>query len=227
MKRIFFKENEILPFARIRFEEIAGLYKNKELNSTIMNIAESVRKKVMSNIEIKGHVLFTEKQKIDYGTMDVEDYMFSSPYFSQIENEIIEETCFYLFMIESRNEKNLNCLNTLESVYADLWGTAYIDAVIEVLQKYLKITFRGKFLSENFGPGYFGMPIIDNKKYFDLLDGKTLGIRLNENNVFYPEKSCAGFFFITNKEIQTSESCKKCIGNRRNCSLCRVNRSRK
>ncbi len=227
MKKIFFKEDEILPFARIRFEEMAGITQNRESNSAVMNIAESVRKKVMSDIEIKGNVLLTEKQKIEYEIMEVEDYMFSSPYFIRIPNEIIEGTFFYLFMIENRTEKKLNRLNSLESVFADLWGTAYIDAVVELLQKKLKRTFCGKFLSENFGPGYFGMPITDSKKYFDLLDGKTLGINLHENGILSPEKSCTGFFFITNKEIGRNASCKKCIGNRRNCNLCRVNGSRK
>lgn len=225
MKKIIFREDEILPFSRSRFGEMAGIPEDEKDGSGIMNISEEVRKKTMKNIEIKGNFLFCHSVNIHQKKIAVQNYSFESPYFLQIPNRIIKGICFYLFTIENKCEMPLDNLSPLECVYRDLWGTAYVDGTAEYIKKELRDTFPEAYLSESFGPGYFGMPVKENETFFNLLDGESLGMKLNDRGIFYPEKSCAGFFLITEEELKIDKACKMCIGNKQSCSICNINRS--
>ncbi|MDF3000384.1 MAG: hypothetical protein K0Q48_503, partial [Bacillota bacterium] len=65
----------------------------------------------------------------------------------------------------------------LEQLYADIWGTAYTDAGLEVLKAKLveevqRETGNQKTaVLEPFGPGFYGMDVDQVGKFFEVLDG--------------------------------------------------------
>lgn len=118
----------------------------------------------------------------------------------------------------------------MDFLYADIWGTNYVDASMSILQKKIeedmRETFAGAgevYLSCEFGPGYFGMPVSDSQKIMKIIDGEQIGIRVKESGLIIPQKSCMGFFFVYNRPGITAEAeCIRCRGNSKGCEFCRI-----
>lgn len=110
--------------------------------------------------------------------------------------------------------------NILDQVYADIWGSAFTDAVRALIKKELE---QGCRISENFGPGFYGMSTRALGKMQQILDFQALGIEVRSNNIMIPLKSCAGMFFRVSERYKTiGAACEACYGNQASCKLCQV-----
>jgi hypothetical protein len=77
------------------------------------------------------------------------------------------------------------------------------------------------YLSESFGPGYFGMPLEEGKTLFSLLGDETAGVSQKASGLLLPEKSCMGLLLVYNRPgIKVSAACEKCLGSRGGCQFC-------
>lgn len=151
----------------------------------------------------------------------------------KIENEIFRGGIFqyfhrkqplkilpYLLTIGPLPQKGTNGL--LEEFYVDAWGSAYVEAAHDVFKKRLQRIYGGQvFLSEPFGPGYYGIDITQTKGIFRLLDAAEIGLSLTETGMMLPEKSCSGFYVITNQPAALPEDCCEHCLSPHSCSFCR------
>ena len=99
----------------------------------------------------------------------------------------------------------------------------------EKVETDMKETFGDEkvYLSCEFGPGYFGMPVSESKSIMKIIDGEQIGIRVKESGLIIPQKSCMGFFFVYNQPgIEAEVECMKCRGNSRGCEFCRLRQQR-
>ena len=125
--------------------------------------------------------------------------------------------------------------NIMDFLYADIWGTNYVDAGIEVLtdgyiRKDMEKRFAGQsvYLSEEFGPGYFGMPVIETKKFFRILDGSLIQVKVKDSGLMIPQKTCAGLYIVLNRnDIKAEPECMRCHGNKQGCQFCAVRAKKK
>ena len=122
--------------------------------------------------------------------------------------------------------------NIMDFLYADIWGTNYVDAGIELLKEKLQEDLKTRFsveegkenyLSDEFGPGYFGMPVIETKKFNEILDGSQIGVKVKESGLIIPQKSCSGLYLVLNdRNIKFEKDCLKCKGTVSGCQFCKI-----
>ena len=110
----------------------------------------------------------------------------------------------------------------LEEFYVDAWGSAYVEAAHDLLKKRLKRIYGNSlYLSEPFGPGYYGIPVEGTRGLFRLLDASRLGMELNESGMMLPEKSCSGFFVLTRRPAPLPKDCCESCLSPHSCGYCR------
>lgn len=112
--------------------------------------------------------------------------------------------------------------NVSDQLFADIWGTSFTDAGVELLAGELALENEGYVLSSSFGPGFFGMEIGMMERFFSLFDAAQIGVTLRSNSLLLPLKSCAGFFISLSDEwMLPTKDCESCIGNPGGCRFCR------
>jgi hypothetical protein len=113
--------------------------------------------------------------------------------------------------------------STSERLYEDIWGTSYIDAARIILKDQIS---QYSSLSDNFGPGFYGMDLSEIIKIDKLLGLQSIGIELLSNNLMAPAKSFSGIYFSVTKEYKGMKAnCINCIGSKKNCVLCMHNKT--
>lgn len=126
----------------------------------------------------------------------------------------------YLLTIGPLPAKDPNGM--LEAFYVDAWGSAYVEAAHDVFKKRLQRIYGSEFyVSEPFGPGYYGIDVEQTKDIFALLNGDTIGMSLTEGGMMIPEKSCSGFYVISDEKVDLPKDCCESCLTPHNCSFCR------
>lgn len=113
----------------------------------------------------------------------------------------------------------------ISDVYADLWGTGYIDAVVDLVRDRLAETQEDEdfYLTRPFGPGFFGLTLQEVRKFFALLPAERIGVTLRDH-LMVPLKSYAGIMLELRRGLTLQQrDCVSCIGNEFGCSYCRNN----
>lgn len=109
-----------------------------------------------------------------------------------------------------------------EQFALDLWGTAFVDAVRIQLAQLLG---KDAVLSEEFGPGFFGMDIKEMHTLAFLAGASRIGISVNQSGMLIPEKSCGVMYFDVANDCKIMNTvCKQCSVSNKNCSLCNYSR---
>lgn len=108
----------------------------------------------------------------------------------------------------------------MDQLYADIWGTAFTDAVRLLMKKELEQESK---LSDSFGPGFYGMDVSDMETLSSLLSFEDLEIELRHSRIIVPLKSCAGMYFSVNDNYQyLKQECENCRGTHTSCKLCQI-----
>ena len=116
----------------------------------------------------------------------------------------------------------------IDCIYLYTFGIKEIaatDVLRDWLRKYIerKHSVRHKkYVSDSFGPGFYGMDVDAVPKLVKLIDGGKVGVSTDENGNMHPVKSCIGIFIVTKKEcVERIKDCAFCIGNKGGCAVCR------
>lgn len=226
-QKISITERDAFPLAKQRFIKTCGFNLDTEKHQRMMKMGLAVREKGIKGIDIRALVSFYGKEAVQDGKICVGDIGFTCNYFEQIPADAIEGVYFYMLTAGEcyfSSEENI-----MDFLYADIWGTNYVDAGIQLLTEKIKEDMEDRFpgrelfLSDEFGPGYFGMPVIESKKFFELLDAEQIGVWVKDSGLMIPQKSCAGFYLVFNRPGMKAEpECMRCRGNAAGCQFCAV-----
>ena len=227
-EKIRIEEIAAHDLAEKRFIQTCGFDLGKEKHQRMMRMGEKVREDGIGGIDIQALVSFYGPEHFAGGAVKVGDAVITCNYFAQIPPEALEGIYFYMLTAGEclfSSEENI-----MDFLYADIWGTNYVDAGIQVLtEQYIEEDMKARFpgrevwLSEEFGPGYFGMPVIETKKFFSILDAPSIGVRVKESGLMIPQKTCAGLYLVYNRaDIKAEPSCMKCLGNADGCQFCAI-----
>ena len=108
----------------------------------------------------------------------------------------------------------------MNQLFADLWGSSFTEAGRRLLLS--RLEGEGA-LSEEFGPGFYGMESIQMKEVGKILDTGRIGVEVRESGILVPIKSCGGISFrVGEGYLRLSSECADCRGNRSGCSQCSV-----
>lgn len=145
--------------------------------------------------------------------------------FEQFEMDNIKSIYVYVL---TAGDPDIESESALHKYYAYTWGTAYVDAGRDFLRDTIQERFQEKsdepvFVSDSFGPGYYGMKTEDISKIFELIDADKIDVKLIKGTMIHPIKTCSGLYIVTNDESHLPKvDCKACISNPKGCHFCRM-----
>lgn len=109
-----------------------------------------------------------------------------------------------------------------DTLYTDLWGTAYVNAASDFVQCRLR-EYGHEYISEGIGPGYYDMDSARLADFFQVVDGGKIGVTVADN-MMLPVKSVAGFYLAFSdapKRDFLKKRCLYCHNASRGCDFCK------
>lgn len=224
-----FDEKEAFNKAYQYFIKICGFNKENDKHQKMLLMGMDSRSQGISGIRIKAIISSYDSAVFQDYKVVIEGIVFECPAFKKIDSDCIKKIYTYMLTIGEcvyGDEDDIT-----KQVFSDIWGTAYTDSARDLLEecikKELEKEFAGQlgkalFLSEAFGPGFYGMDVIQTKDLFRILDAERIGIQVKDSGIMLPLKSCSGLYFaVTNAENLPHPNCRECIGNSMGCSFCK------
>lgn len=227
--RLFiFEESSAYKDAEKRFIKTCGFDLQKPKHQRMMKMGEKVREDGIDGIQIRAMLSFCDASALKDEYIEVDGERLEFPYLERIPKDAVLGIYFYALTVGEcyfSSEENI-----MDFLYADIWGTNYVDSSMELLrteiENDMKQTFKDypqTYLSAEFGPGYYGLPVSASKSIMKIMDGQQIGIRVKESGLIIPQKSCMGFFFVYDRPgIEVETECRKCRGNSKGCMFCRI-----
>ena len=211
--------NECDRLAEKIFIESAGINKEGIKFERMREDAYEIRDVIDSNIKPQAEYVLLKKDEISLkgNVLELENNEIICPAFNQINPENVKGVYVYGVTAGDFDFPNMPILKRL---YADIWGSAYTDAVRILMKNDFK---QSTGISDSFGPGFYGMKVDYMKVFAQLVDIDKLGIELRKNTILVPVKSCVGMYFAVNEKYRPIRNeCKECMGNHRTCKLCMI-----
>lgn len=180
--------------------------------------AYQIRSLIGSDVKLRFACRYYDEINLTGKTLVIGGQSFVCNAFEQIESGAVEGVYAYAVCA---GEFDMPDKKIMDQLYADIWGTAFADAVRFVVRQRLE---EEAALSESFGPGFYGMDVSEISNLDKLLDFSRIGIELRNDTIMVPLKSCAGMFFKVNENyIPLNTACETCRGSHKSCRLCHVN----
>jgi len=213
------------------FEAICGFNRDREKYAAMYRQGLDVRETIFPEVKLQAIVRRFTAEGLNGAELQLGNAKFRCTAFERLSRPDV--VAIYAFIISAKGfESEQGTL--MEQFYADTWGTAYIDAGRDELRSFLGSwhdaslketeTRPGNlFITDSFGPGYYGMSTDQVKLFFEVLDNAQIGVELAGDSVMLPLKSCAGFFVITNGTSAIPGSdCRSCSAEASGCNFCRA-----
>jgi len=208
--------------------------KKEKINGLIQAGLE-VRERIRPMIDIRAVVSSFDDARIDGTSIAAGGVRFSCSAFEQVDPDAVRRVFAFILTV---GEMDLASASLIDLFYADAWGTAYADAGRDLLRMELagsadpgsdegsdegRDEGRGRYISDSFGPGFYGMDLQQLEKFFVLLDAGSIGVRLTGSACMLPLKSCAGFYIMTDRPgALPPDGCRSCLSPGKSCSYCRA-----
>lgn len=139
-----------------------------------------------------------------------------------------EQRCTYGMCIPELAD--IQHLDMLEQFYIDAWMTAILDAGRDWLKEYIaeyvkRDLYQNKeeeiYVSDAFGPGFYGMGMEKIQDIFEEIEVGQIGISMYHGSM-RPPKSNVGYYIFSKDEIlMASRDCGHCLSGRKNCLFCK------
>jgi len=227
---INFDEKDAYARAEKYFISICGFDFIREKHRRMMADALKNRIEGVKGVNIRALISSFDSEVFRDNKIVIGETEFNCNAFEQISPENIVEIYGYIItageLIYSDDD------NILKQLYSDIWGTAYTDAGREMLEEFLegdaKKQLKGEsknniFLTNSFGPGFYGMETSQIKDFFKILQADKIGVEVRDTGVMVPLKTCTGFYMVVNdKHCIPNPNCQKCSSNHKSCEFCGV-----
>lgn len=216
--------------AREYFIQTCGLKFDNNKHVRMMEDAEAVLKQGIQDVHMQALTSQFRGNVLNDDRMILDDVVFQCNAFSRLEHGKVLAVYPYILSVGEVSTVSDSIANQL---FADIWGTSFVDTARDLLQEELEkemmqeLNREGFVLSSSFGPGFYGMDVTMMKNFFEVLDGSKIGVNLRGNSLLVPLKSCAGFFVAVEGEwVLPPRDCQNCLGNSGGCRFCKNNPQR-
>ena len=175
------------------------------------------------DIDIRCKIVKCDKEVFQNNEIHFNNAILKSTDFSHIDEVNVKNIYLYAITIGEFSKESDEPV--IQQLYSDIWGTAYIDAARDVLEKQLKAEIGSNlFLTSSFGPGFNGMTIDSIFALEKMIEMKEIGINLNQMGTMFPIKSVAGMYMVVDDLHNLPKRiCAECIGNKKTCEFCGIN----
>lgn len=212
-------------FAMEYFLKICGFNREGEKYRRMLKQGMDIKDRIRDRVDIKAVVSSFPGSSIKGSKAELNGVTFECNAFQRLSPEHISGVYAYLLtagIFELDDGEPI-----LDQLYADIWGTAYVDAGIEVLKKIVEADLNDDGRSgdiivlDSFGPGFYGMDVNQVCRFFELLEGDKIGVTVRSSCLMLPLKSCSGFFVgVDDKTSLPGSDCKSCRSEYKNCAFC-------
>jgi len=208
------------------FIRICGFNRSGAKYEKLLKIGMEIKERIKDRIDIKAIVSSFDRDIIHENTAGMNDTVFVCNAFEQIPKDSIQKIYAYILTAGVYELEDTDPI--LEQLYANIWGTAYVDAGLEVLKNKLRRDLAedtpvSANVLDSFGPGYYGMDVDQVGNFFQILDGDRIGVKVRNNCLMLPLKSCSGFFIAVDDETKLPNSdCKSCRADHKGCEFCQA-----
>lgn len=112
----------------------------------------------------------------------------------------------------------------LEQYYIEAWQNSFLDCIRDFLHDYLErreSVRERSYVSDSFGPGFYGMPVDAVKTLAGLMNGNKAGVKLTESGTLSPAKSLVGIYLVMSEDTDWQiRDCISCVGSSMGCKFC-------
>lgn len=229
-----FDEKEAFEKANDYFIKICGFNTDKDNHKKMLALGMESRNEGVDGIRIRAVISSYGVEAFYDHKVAIEEVEFSCPAFEKIRQDQVKKIYVYLLTAGVCSYSNEDKLD--KQVFSDIWGTAYTDSARDLMEGYIKRNLEQEFpcqldktlfLSDAFSPGLYGMDLYQTKDLFQVLHAESIGMKVMDNGLMLPLKSCSGLYFaVTDTEDLPQPNCGECIGNSMGCSFCRFRHER-
>lgn len=219
---IMITEEELFEPARKIFMETGGFDLSLERDQRMVDGAMKVWKDQFKGREVPVVIGEFPRDSFRNGAVELGNGPISCNIFKEIPEEVVDGV--YAFTLTAGEHSIDSEKDMMGYVYADIWGTSYVEAASELLKsKLTDIVPDGDSLSPEFGPGYFGIPVEHTRNIIDILGGNEIGVRVNKGGLLVPQKSCASVYLaFKDFKLKTAVQCITCQGSKDGCKYCNI-----
>lgn len=238
-------KNKIELKARDFFLKSSGLFSEDKRFAEMRASAERIKEEIKGKVDIRAVVSYFDEFQMMDNTLTVQGRTFTCKPFYLIRPEAVRGV--YLYAITA-GDWSMDGREIMDQLYADMWGTSYLDAARKILPDIILEDFFSKgifaknvlsedpsskrssecskdkiIITDSFGPGFYGMETGDTTKIFELIDGSKISVVCKESGVMVPLKSCSGIYLIVDADTELPGiNCEACLGNMMSCNMCNI-----
>lgn len=215
-----FTADELTPPAWEYYLETCGLAEVKsDKHRRMLERSKQVLGEILPLVKVRAVTVRFDGGCLAGNTLALDGVQFSCPAFGRLEPERINAVYAYVL---TAGEVRLETANVSDMLFADIWGTSFTDAGIDMLRQRLTLENDGYIMSPSFGPGFYGMGMDMLPAFFKLLDTSEIGVALKSGRLLLPLKSCAGFIMAVQDVWRLPvRDCADCMGNPGGCRFCK------
>ena len=199
------------------FIEASGVGREGPKYERMRKEAYQIRERIRERVRVSAVYSYYENVEFSGEAARISGAEFRCNAFAQIAPEQVHGAFVHLV---TAGEYYLDGEPIMNQLFADLWGSAFTEAGRRILLS--RLEGEGT-LSEEFGPGFYGMESIQMKEVGKILDTGLIGVEVRESGILVPIKSCGGISFrVGDGYLRLSTECADCRGNRSGCNQCSV-----
>jgi len=230
--RINIKEEEARGLAEEYYVRICGLDLEKEKHRRMYQESRQVWEQGIQGISIDALVASFGPDAFRGGKVVAGDMELHCNAFAQIPDANVRGV--YLYMITAGECRCGHDEPITRRLFADIWGTSYVDAGRDLLNERIRQWAEedlradpsgGRYLSNCFGPGFYGMDLVETRNLYRILNGDEIGVKVMDSGIMLPLKTCAGLYLVVeDPDKLPAAECQACIGNPSGCKFCKLSR---
>lgn len=212
-------------FAMDYFMKICGLNRDGEKYRRMQVQGMQIKELIRDRVKIQAVVSSFPGSAIDGNHAVLNGITFECNAFQRLDPDHV--TGIYAYLLSAGIFELADQDPIMDQLFADIWGTAYVDAGLELLKQFVaedlkeRSDARGSRVLDPFGPGFYGMDVTQVGKFFELLDGDQIGVKARSSSLILPLKSCSGFFIgVDDDSALPDADCKSCCAEYKNCAFC-------
>lgn len=214
---------QVFAYAKEFFITSCGFDMTKPRHQKMMDEALGVLENEKPEFDMKVICTRLGKEAYKAGAVKVGDIKIVCNGFSRIAEENVMDV--YITLVTAGDWHLEEAARARQQVYIDTWGTAFADGAKTLFEQELaKLIPQGQYLSDPFGPGYYGMPSQDTHKFAEVLDMSLIGVEVRDSGIMVPLKSIAAIYLVTdNENVLPPIACSECFGRLDGCRYCQKN----
>ena len=194
---------EILP--KVEDQELArllGSRKGRKFSPSLKKQVHKLKEKTHRIIKPRVHYKKHKIQTVSSGVIQLDGNLrLKSPKLARTMRGGKDIVCF-IGTIGRGIEKEINKLmrkkRLSEAYVLDAMGSVMVENLVDQFQSRLRQHHkdRNKTVGPRFSPGYCDWPVTEQKKLFQLMEPRSVGVELTDSCLMKPRKSISGVFGV-------------------------------